>query len=140
MAMAKEHLMADDIATLLTRNLFEIFGETDPARRRAAIAELWAEDAVFVDPHAATAGRDAVDAAVSALQARFPGFVFTALGEPQSLDGAGRLAWGHGPAGGPPQLTGLDVALVKDGRIAALYTFLDLPARSVRPGPSGSGR
>lgn len=120
--------MANDIATLLTRNLFDIFGETDPVRRRAVIAELWAEDALFVDPHATARGHDAVDAAVAALHARFPGFVFTALGEPQVLDGAGRLAWGHGPAGEAPQLTGLDVALVRDGKIAALYTFLDLPA------------
>ncbi len=119
--------MADEIATLLTRNLFEVFGEADPVRRRAVIAELWAEDALFVDPHAALTGRDAVDAAVAALHARFPDFVFTALGAPQSLEGAGRLAWGHGPAGGAPQLNGLDVAVVKDGRIAALYTFLDLP-------------
>jgi hypothetical protein len=128
MGMAKEHDMADDIATLLTRNLFEVFGETDPGRRRAAIAGLWAEDAIFVDAHASVAGRDAVDAGVAALHARFPDFVFTALGAPQSLDGAGRLAWGHGPAGAAPQVTGLDVAIVKEGRIAALYTFLDAPA------------
>jgi len=120
--------MTDDIATLLTRNLFEVFGETDPVRRRTAIDQIWAEDAVFVDPQASRMGRDAVDAAVAGLHARFPGFVFTALGAPQSLEGAGRLAWGHGPAGGAPQLTGLDVALVREGRIAALYTFLDLPA------------
>jgi hypothetical protein len=119
--------MADGIAILLTRNLFEVFSEADPVRRRAAIAELWVEDALFVDPHASLTGRDAVDTAVAALHARFPDFVFTALGTAQSVEGAGRLAWGHGPAGGAPLLTGLDVAVVRDGRIAALYTFLDQP-------------
>jgi hypothetical protein len=28
-----------------------LFGENDPARRRAAIDELWAEDGVFYDPN-----------------------------------------------------------------------------------------
>jgi hypothetical protein len=38
------------IDTLLRRNLFEIFGERDPARRRNVISELWAEDGSFTDP------------------------------------------------------------------------------------------
>ena len=29
------------ISTLLTRNLRDVFGENDPARRRAAVDELW---------------------------------------------------------------------------------------------------
>jgi hypothetical protein len=32
--------MPHNISTLLTRNLRDVFGENDPARRRAAIAEL----------------------------------------------------------------------------------------------------
>jgi len=36
--------MPDIIETLLLRNLQEVFGEGDPARRRAAIAELYTED------------------------------------------------------------------------------------------------
>ena len=42
--------MSYTISTLLTRNLQDVFGENDPARRRAAIDELWTEDAVFYDP------------------------------------------------------------------------------------------
>lgn len=118
--------MSDKVIELLKRNLGEVFAETDPDRRRAAIAELWAEDAVFVDPEARRVGHAAVDEMVAALHARFPGFVFTTLGEPQGFFDVGRLHWGHGPAGEAPQLTGLDVATVRDGKIAALYTFLDL--------------
>jgi hypothetical protein len=39
--------MPYSISTLLTRNLHDVFGETDPARRRAAIDEIFAEDSVF---------------------------------------------------------------------------------------------
>ena len=42
------------ISTLLTRNLHDVFGEDDPARRRAAIDEIFTEDCVFYDP---TSGR-----------------------------------------------------------------------------------
>jgi hypothetical protein len=38
------------IPTLLTRNLQDVFGENDPARRRAAIEEMYTEDCVFYDP------------------------------------------------------------------------------------------
>jgi hypothetical protein len=42
--------MPYSVSTLLTRNLQEVFGEDDPARRRAAIDELYSEDGVFYDP------------------------------------------------------------------------------------------
>src|SRR5262249_20648292 len=44
---------------------------------------------------------------------------------PQALHNAGRLAWGSGPRGEKPNYTGLDVIIVRDDKIAALYVFLD---------------
>jgi hypothetical protein len=37
-------------SALLIRNLRDVFGENDPARRRAAINEIFTEDCVFYDP------------------------------------------------------------------------------------------
>ena len=42
--------MSYSISTLLTRNLHDVFGENDPARRRAAIDEICTEDGVFYEP------------------------------------------------------------------------------------------
>ena len=42
--------MSLSIATLLTRNLHDVFGENDPARRRAAIDEIYTEDCVLLRP------------------------------------------------------------------------------------------
>jgi len=42
--------MSHSISTLLTRNLQEVFGEKEPARRRAAVNELYTEGGVFYDP------------------------------------------------------------------------------------------
>ena len=46
--------MSQTASTLLLRNLHDVFGEIDPARRRAAINEIFHEDAVFYDPKAPT--------------------------------------------------------------------------------------
>jgi hypothetical protein len=42
--------MPYSISTLLIRNIQDVFGEYDPARRRAAIDEIFTEDVVFYDP------------------------------------------------------------------------------------------
>ncbi len=115
------------IEGLLKRNLFDVFGQHDQSKRRAAIAELFTEDVVFSDPHSRHVGHDALDAAVEALQGRLPDFVFNEIGPAQTLTDAGRQAWSFGPANDPKRVTGLDVIVVRGGRIAALYTFLDPP-------------
>jgi hypothetical protein len=54
--------MSYSISTLLTRNLHDVFGEDDPARRRAAIDEVFTEDCVFYDPSKGVhRGRDEID-------------------------------------------------------------------------------
>jgi hypothetical protein len=71
-------------------------------------------------------GREALDKFAGELRATHPHFVYIPHGEPQALqDAAGRLAWGSGPRGQKPDYTGLDVIVVREGRIAALYVFLD---------------
>src|ERR1700752_1299472 len=46
----RREAMPFSVSTLLTRNLQDVFGENDAARRRAAIDEIWTEDGVFYDP------------------------------------------------------------------------------------------
>ena len=43
------------------------------------------------------------------------------------IQDGGRLAWRSGPPGEPPRYTGLDVIIVRDEKIVALYVFLDAP-------------
>jgi hypothetical protein len=115
----------DRIHELLQRNLQEVFGEGDVTRRRAAIAELYTEDCVLYAPPGMFVGRAALDKFTGDLRATHPHFVYTLHGEPQALHDAGRLAWGSGPRDEPPDYTGLDVIIVRDEKIAALYVFLD---------------
>ena len=117
--------MSDRIHELLKRNLQEVFGEGDAARRRAAIAELYTDDCVVYVPPGVLVGHDALDKFAGDLRATHPHFVYTPHGEPQALHNAGRLAWESGSRGEKPDYTGLDVIIVRDDRIAALYVFLD---------------
>ena len=117
--------MSNRIHELLKRNLQEVFGEADPARRRAAIEELYTDDCVVHLPPGVFVGHDALDKLAGEVRATHPHFVYTPHGEPQALHNAGRLAWGSGPRGEKPDYTGLDVIIVRGDKIAALYVFLD---------------
>ncbi|WP_022927493.1 nuclear transport factor 2 family protein [Patulibacter americanus] len=118
----------DDPTAILRRNLLEVFGERDPARRRAVIDELYVADTRFAEAGGTVQGRDAVDAAVGRILDDVPpNFRFVVEAEPAVVDGLGRIGWGFGPPDGPPAVHGMDVATFRDGRIDRLWTFLDAP-------------
>ena len=117
--------MTERIAELLDRNLQEVFGEGDAARRRAAIEEFYIDDCVVHVQDGVFVGHDAVDKFAGELRATHPHFVYTPHGEPRALHDAGILAWGSGPKGEPPEYTGLDVIVIRENNIAALYVFLN---------------
>ena len=119
--------MSDIIEALLLRNLQEVFGDGDPTRRRAAIEELYTRDCAVLLPIGRYVGHAALDQVAGELRASHPNFVYTPHRAPQAVQDGGRLSWGSGPPGEPPRYTGLDVILVRDGKIAALYVFLDSP-------------
>jgi hypothetical protein len=97
--------MSYSISTLLTRNLHDVFGENDPAQRRAAIAEI--------------------DRVAGAIKATHPDFRYQPIAEPEELGNCGRIQWVLGPPGEAPSYAGTDFIIVRDGRIAAVYLFFD---------------
>src|SRR3989442_3637913 len=70
----RRQAMSYSISTLLTRNLHDVFGENDPARRRAAIDEIFTEDCVFYEPRGVYRGRDEIDRVSAAIKASHPNF------------------------------------------------------------------
>jgi hypothetical protein len=117
--------MTERTTELLNRNLQEVFGEGDAARRRAAIEEFYTDDCVVHVEDGVFVGHDAVDKFSGELRATHPHFVYTPHGEPQALHDGGILAWGSGAKGEPPEYTGLDVVIVRENKIAVLYVFLN---------------
>ena len=118
--------MSYTISTLLTRNLQDVFGENDPARRRAAIEEMYTEDCVFYDPTKGVyRGRDEIDRVAGALRVAHPDFRYQPITEPEELGNGGRIQWVSGRPGEAPDYAGTDFIIARDGRIAALYLFFD---------------
>ena len=118
--------MSYSIATLLIRNLRDVFGENDPARRRAAADDIYTEDVVFYDPNKGIyRGRDEIDRIAGAIRVTHPDFQYQPISEPEELGNGGRVKWVSGRAGEPPAYAGTDFIIARDGRISALYLFFD---------------
>ena len=117
--------MSYSISTLLTRNLDDVFGENDPARRRAAIDEIFTEDCAFYEPGGVYHGRDAIDRVAGAIKATHPDFRYQPIAGPEELGNGGRIQWVSGHPGEAPAYAGTDFIIVRDGRIAAVCLFFD---------------
>jgi len=105
----------------------EVFGEGDPARRRGAIQELYTEDCVLYVPPGTFVGHDALDKFAGDLRATHPHHVYTPHGSPQVLHNSGTPGVGLRAERRTPEYTGVDFIIARDGRIAALYVYLDSP-------------
>jgi hypothetical protein len=90
--------MSYSISTLLTRNLQEVFGENDPARRRAAVQELYTEDGVFYDlSKGVYRGQDEIDRIAGEIRAAHLDFRYQPIAEPEETGNGGRVR-----CSGPP--------------------------------------
>jgi SnoaL-like domain len=117
--------MPYSISTLLTRNLTDVFGENDSARRRVAINEIFTEDCVFYEPGGVHRGRDEIDRVAGEIRATHPDFRYWPIAPPEELGNGGRVRWVEGRPDGAPVYAGTDFIIVRDGRIAAVYLFFD---------------
>jgi hypothetical protein len=118
--------VANSISTLLTRNLHDVFSEKDPARRRAAIDEIFTEDCVFYDPMGGVyRGRDEIDRIAGEVRVTHLDFRYQPIAEPEEVGNGGRIQWLEGRPGEAPAYAGTDFIIALDGRIAAIYLFFD---------------
>jgi hypothetical protein len=115
----------------LAADYIAIWNETDTGARSAAIAQVWAEDARYVDPLADVTGHDGIGAVVASAQQQFPGWQFSLLGKVEAHHDQFRFSWELGPAGIEAPVVGSDVAMVgADGRLTLVLGFLDkVPAQ-----------
>jgi hypothetical protein len=117
---------SSSISTLLTRNLQEVFGENDSARRRAAIDEIFSDDCEFCDPKGGIyRGRDEIDLVAGAIRATQPDFRYQPIAEPEEVGNGGRLQWVSGRPGDAPAYAWTDFIIARDGWIIAVYLFFD---------------
>jgi ketosteroid isomerase-like protein len=120
------------IAVLARALVMNVFDEHDPVRRADAISQVFASNIHFEDPAGVHTGHEELEQAVLALHARLPECRFNLTSEPQSISCSGRVTWAFGPPDDPQRVTGMDVIMVRDGRVSILLTFLD-PAPAASP-------
>jgi len=117
--------MTNAIDELMHANLLEVFNQRDHAQRRATIARIYSDDIRWTDDDGVTVGHDALDAKAIALQANLGDLQFIAPGPTHQTLGLGYLAFQLvKPGSDTPQVSGFDVAIVRDGVIVELYTVL----------------
>ena len=122
--------MTETIERLMQENLLGVFNERDAERRRAAVARTYAPDVRWTDDEGVCVGQAALDAKAEQLQGGLGALQFVAAGPVHQTIGLGYLEW-HlvGEDGHTPQVSGFDVAIIRDDLIAELYTVLTkLPA------------
>jgi hypothetical protein len=111
----------------LAQRYIDTWNETDPSARRAAVDQLYTEDARYIDPLAVAEGREAIVSMIGAVQQQqFADFRFRLAGPVDGHHDQARFGWELGPAGSPAPIVGFDVAVSDaSGPIRTVLGFLD---------------
>jgi hypothetical protein len=100
----------NELQTLMTRSLLDVFNQRDPQQRAAAIDEVYSPDIVFYEEQSNVMGAAAMLERAQDLLDGAPGFVFAPVGQPAINHDLGRQPWTFGPPDGPPVVFGTDIA------------------------------
>jgi SnoaL-like domain len=104
-----------------------MWNETDAAKRRRLVAELFEADGHFADPVAEGRGHDQIDAVLGGVQQQFAGLGFSLTGKPDGFGPNVRLSWQLAAGDGPAVVKGTDIArLSANGRLVSVVGFFDL--------------
>ncbi|MGI4865128.1 MAG: nuclear transport factor 2 family protein [Janthinobacterium lividum] len=121
---ATQPMTTEAMTAVLTRH-FGILNNLDFTSRTSAIAEVYADNLTFIDPHQEFVGREHFDGFLQGLHQKFPGAVFQ-LAQPIDVHhGIARILWQFGPPANPTAVTGQDTVVLADGKVQAIYVFLD---------------
>ncbi len=111
----------------VVRRYDEVWAEHDHAARLAALAEIWADDGVYVDPEVpdGVRGRAALSDFIAASHDEMPGLTIKATSELVVLGDRGWYRWEAATSEGD-SFDGIDfVEFAPDGRIERLTNFYD---------------
>jgi hypothetical protein len=102
-----------------------VWNETDHARRRALLAEGWADNATYVEPVMSVEGREQIGALIAAVHERFPGFRFKLEGRADGYQDRVRFSWALGSDADADLVKGTDFVVIENGRLKSVTGFLD---------------
>jgi len=104
-----------------------MWNEGDAERRRALVAQTFADDATYLDPHFSGDGPAGIDAMVAGVQEQFPGHRFELATEPDVHHDRVRFTWNLvSEESGAAVYVGTDFGtLAGDGRLRDVTGFLE---------------
>lgn len=111
-----------DLQQLIDRH-FAIWNNTDAAERASRFAAVYTQNFYVADAHGLNEGADRVNRAITDVQSKHPGFIFT----PSAVEwnhGIARVTWGYGPQDMPYLVRGEDIFTVSDNRLSSARVFL----------------
>jgi non-heme chloroperoxidase len=110
----------------LVNRYLAAWNETADAPRRDLIAATFTDAARYVDPLMKGEGHAGIDAMIRAVQARYPGHVFSRARDIDHHPPFVRFSWRLAAAGATAIAAGTDVGVVvADGRLDSVTGFLD---------------
>ncbi|MCJ1385155.1 hypothetical protein MMC17_008276 [Xylographa soralifera] len=123
MSQTKAQAIASKLAHA---NLFLVTNNRDPISRRATMDDIYHEDVVvYESDDKILHGRDEVDKHIQKLLGDREGWEFQTKGKTKLCHDLVYVAWGFGPEGALPVLTGADHFFVSEGKIKKLYVVVD---------------
>jgi hypothetical protein len=114
----------------IAQRYIDVWNETDPARRRALVEEVFTEDSGYTDPLGEVRGWAGIDEFIAGAQAQFAGMRFSLGGDVDAHHDTARFHWHlNAPGAEEPVVIGFDVVAAENGRLRQVYGFLDkIPA------------
>ena len=114
------------LASIMEENLNKVWSERDKVMRLKSIEKLYTSDSGLFHVGHQTQGHQAINDSVTEVLRQIPeDYAFRLLQPVVINNNIGRLVWGIGPDGKPHVQTGMDIAVFQNGKIQALYVFLD---------------
>jgi hypothetical protein len=116
-----------EVTTVVDRYV-DFWNEPDADRRRALAAEVWTDDAHYLDPLMEGTGAATIADMVGAVQAQYPGTEFRLVAGPDAHHDRVRFTWQLVvQEAGTVLATGFDFGTVaEDGRLQDVTGFLEL--------------
>ncbi|WP_449398620.1 hypothetical protein [Chryseobacterium wanjuense] len=117
----------DTASTILQDSLLLIWNNRNSAERIALMEKIYASDITFYESDSSEpfVGTESIDHLIQTLQKDWPSdFEFTLTETPKSNHNVQQISWQLGIPGQQPAAKGMDIAIIENGRIKALYLFL----------------
>ncbi|MBE8726424.1 VOC family protein [Flavobacterium hungaricum] len=102
-----------------------IWNERDLKKRDNLMKKVYAENIQMIDSHFIANGYQEINGFVEGLQKKSFNSRFTAVKAIDVNHNSARLYWQNGTAEKPDAVTGMDVFVFENGKVARLYVFVD---------------